>query len=295
MRLSTYIENDLRYRIQSNDHLPTNLSLSSLANYYSVSVTPVRTAVDRLVKDKLVLKQSNNRLIINTGRIGTKKLSNPPITEFPRSPDYWDEILLREVMLASLRREPVYLREEMLSQKHQVGRSIIRQSFSRFAGSHFIAHIPRRGWLVEPFNQEDLHAYLEIREVLELKALELARPNLDKSELTKLIQRTPSKPGIRRTDLDHRIHEYIIEKSGNCYIRNFFRQYNAKYYTALTHYAAPKTAVVNEMTAQHQAILNALLSKAWARARHELRNHIRAQESVLSKLLTMKTLAPHVR
>jgi len=198
-------------------------------------------------------------------------------------------------MRASLQRERVYLREEMLSQKHQVGRSIIRQSFSRFAGSHLLAHIPRRGWLVEPFNQRDLHAYLEIREVLELKALDLARPNIDKSELTELIQTTTSTPGIRRPDLDHRIHEYIIEKSGNCYIRNFFRQYNAKYYTALAHYAAPETAVVNEMTAQHQAILNALLSRAWTRARHELRNHIRAQEAVLSNLLAMKTHALAVK
>jgi DNA-binding GntR family transcriptional regulator len=196
----------------------------------------------------------------------------------PPTPPDWGEILLDEVMLASLSRQAVYLRESSLADKYRVGRSIIRQTFSRFAGAGLLEHIPRTGWLVHPFSEPDMEAYLEVRETLELKALDLATVNMNDSDL-KYIRRWQCHA------LDNSIHRYLIETAGNRYIRDFFNQYVARFYTKLFHYAAPETSVVEEMTSQHQEIVDRLRVHDWAAAKAILADHIREQRSVLKKLL----------
>ena len=91
--------------------------------------------------------------------------------------------------------------------------------------------------------------------------------------------------GSQSPRLDNRLHEYLISKSGNRYIQNFFRQYAATYFTSALDYAAPETHVVAEMAAQHRTILDALIAQQWARAREALAQHIRAQRPILTRLL----------
>jgi DNA-binding GntR family transcriptional regulator len=209
--------------------------------------------------------------------IGTGGCREP--VDFPPMPDDWDEILLEEVMQESLRKQAVYLRESLLAEKYGAGRSIIRQTFYRFAGAGLLEHIPRRGWLVHPFREQDMEAYLVVREVLELKALELARDRICRDEVEAILD------GEMHA-LNDTLHRYLIEKSGNRYIRDFFTQYVSRYYLKLFHYAAPEIEVVDEMTGQHQQILEALLGQNWTCAMEVLANHIRAQKAVLKKLLT---------
>ena len=85
--------------------------------------------------------------------------------------------------------------------------------------------------------------------------------------------------------LDNRLHEYLVEKSGNRYIRAFFGQHVAAYYTMLFEHAAPKGQVVAQMAAQHRLILDALIAGNWVRAAEALATHIRAQAPVLTQLL----------
>jgi DNA-binding GntR family transcriptional regulator len=179
----------------------------------------------------------------------------------------------------------VHLRDESLAKQHRVGRSVIRQSLGRLAGAGLIEHIPRRGWFVHPIQEDDVVAYLDIREVLELKALDLARSHVSGADLEPMLEgNTPVEEG-QSPHLDNRLHEYLIAKSGNRYIRNFFRQYTATYYTSVFDYAAPEAHVVAEMAAQHRVILEALIARKWAQARDALARHIRAQRPVLIRLL----------
>jgi DNA-binding GntR family transcriptional regulator len=276
MSLTTFIHKDLRSRISTGNDLPESLSLIDLSNHYGVSITPVREAVTHLIEDGYIDKLPNRRLRINPERIGTGDVGEP--VTFPPMPEDWGEILLEEVMQESLRRQAVYLRESLLAEKHKVGRSIIRQTFSRFAGAGLLEHVPRRGWLVHPFREQDMDAYLAVREVLELKALDLAKERIDEEEVRGILD------GEMHA-MNNALHRYLIEKSGNRYIRDFFTQYVARYYTRLFYYAAPEIAVVDEMTTQHQKILEALLDKSWAKAASILSTHIRAQKTVLAKLL----------
>lgn len=283
--LTRYVEEDLRRRIQCGQDLPRPLTLASLSQRYGVSLAPVRSALDTLIEEGLIhKKESNGRIKVNSEKIGTSRSYEPAAS--PLRPDDWDRILIKEVVLASLSGTASYLREEALAHKHGIGRSVIRATFSRFAGAGLIEHIPRRGWRVRPLNLEDVRAYLQVRETLELKAMDLARPHLVRADLEQML--AGNQPSNNSSaELDNRLHGYIIEKSGNHYIRDFFRQYVSAYYRTLFDYAAPEASVVGEMADQHCRILNALITRAWIRARDALVEHIQSQEHVLSDLLRL--------
>ncbi|GAB6164999.1 hypothetical protein JCM19992_09990 [Thermostilla marina] len=285
--LSDYIREDLRRCIVSENGPPCKLTLPALAAHYGVSVTPVRTAVCDLIEEGLLVKQPNGRL---TCRPGKPPADAAEITELapPRTSADWDRVLVKEVMLASLQQHPVYLREEALAAKYSAGRSVIRQTLNRLAGAQLIEHMPRRGWVVHPLQEDDIRAYLEIRESLELKALDLARPHLIEADLQEMLEGNREVPPGEPQPLDNRLHAYLIEKSQNRYIRNFFRQYTATYYTAVFDYAAPETDVVTMVAGQHRAILRALIAKQWDEARHVLAEHIWSQQPILKNLLASR-------
>jgi len=281
--LTTYVSEDLRNRIMSGDLGPKELSLLALAAYYKVSITPLRSAIEELVGEGLIIRLPNRRLQASPSK--AKKTEPRKAVAVPPTPRDWDEVLIKEVVHASLSPSSAYLREDTLSKKLGVGRSIIRQVLSRFAGAGLIEHIPRRGWLAHPLGVEDMRAYLAVRETLELKALKLARARLDMAELERIRVICTSGAKGNLTDFDNSIHECIINASGNRYIRQFFQQYVARYYTELFYFAAPETAVVEEMSNEHLGIIDAILERRWAQAEKLLSAHIFGQALVLVKLL----------
>ena len=193
----------------------------------------------------------------------------------PRRPRNLEGELADEVIRKSLKGEGDYLREEATAERFGVGRTTIRQAFLQLAGRGLIVHVPRCGWRVRAFDEADMAAYLVVREVLEKKALTLARPNLVDADLRRMLAGNTSRTGNPR--IDNSLHAYLVEKSGNGYLREFFDHHGA-YYTSLLNFAAPETRVVAAMARQHRKILRALLTRNWPRARRELTRHIRAND-----------------
>lgn len=281
MTISEHIENDLKEKIRNSDLLSDKLTLAGLAEAYEVSLTPVRVALERLIEDKYILKGINGRLRINTRRKSkTKSKTRKPVPGLPSR--NWDTIITEDVIQLSILGESVYLREESFAQKHGVGRTVIRQAFNRLAGSGLIEHIPRRGWLVHPFREQDMLDYIEMRETLELKALQLAKKQLDPNVLKEFIKsNSPDSKG--KPQLNNELHSYWIEKSGNRYIRSFFNQFGI-YYNYLFTYSTVATSVIDEKATEHRRILKALLRKDWEAASKALRQHIRSQRPNVTHL-----------
>jgi DNA-binding GntR family transcriptional regulator len=280
--MSEYIRQDVRERLASPGGLPCGLTLPALARHYGTSFTPVREAVRALLAEGSLVKQENGRLAINTDRIPIRGRRRSLVAEPPRDNAALENALAVEIVQKSLRGETAYLREEATARRHAVGRTVIRQALSRLAGRGLVEHVPRCGWRVRAFDEADLIAYLETREALELKALDLARPRLVDADLRRMLTGNVLTAGSPR--LDNAIHRYLIEKSKNSYIRDFFDRH-AAFYTTLFDFAAPKTHVVVEMARQHRQILTALLAKNWLEARRALTLHIRAQRPIVRELL----------
>ncbi len=283
MTLSAQIKDDLRSRIQAGGDLPKPLTLESIAKWYGVSFTPVRSAVAELIEDGLLKKGVNRRLVLQSlPQInGRNKRKLPPNLPQPRD---LSKVIANDLIKLSLRGEPVYLREEAMAEKYEVSRSAIRNVFHQLAGSGMLDHIPRRGWQLRPFRQEDMQSFLEVREVLELKALSLARPRLLDRDLQALLSKNvvpANEP--EPVKIDNSLHAYFIEKANNSYIKDFFQRHGP-YYEILFDWEDQDRKTAVETVHQHQDILSALLTQNWGQARKALSFHIRNYHPILSKV-----------
>ena len=280
--ITEYIQRDLRARLQTEGELPEDLTLEALSRRYGVSLTPVRRAVGALVAERLLVKSPNGQLAINPQR-NRRPRSRGPIAPPSPPPDLGEleSAFSAEVIRMSLRRDTAYLREESTAKRLGVGRAVLRQLLNRLQGKGLIEHLPRRGWRVRPFDEDDMIAFLEIRVCLELKALDLARPHLVRADLEAMLRGNHPAAGPR---LDNNLHRYLIEKSGNFYLRDFFDRHGI-YFTMLFDFAAPEASVTAVMARQHRKILRALLAHDWPKARKALAHHIRSQRPVLRHLL----------
>ena len=280
MSITTYIKNDLAAQLRSGRKTPVQLTLDSLAGHYNVSLTPVRAAVAKLIDEGLLQKGENNRLTA-TSRSGKKPDAGhePRPPELPRDPY---DVIADDLVQLSLSGEPVYLREEVTAEKYGISRSAIRNILHRLAGEGVLDHIPRRGWRLRPFRQDDLQAFIEVREALELKALELARPKLDAGELEHLLELNAA-PVSAKTSLrvNESLHEYLIATAGNAYIKDFFER-QGRYYKLLFVWEDRDRDVAIETMRQHREILTALVDKNWSAAKKLLSHHIRDNHPVLS-------------
>lgn len=282
MSIATYIKDDLAAQLKSGQEVPVQLTLDSLAGHYNVSLTPVRTAVAELIDEGLLEKGSNHRLTASAPRRDVRRRHNEP--KQPESPRDPFEGIANDLVQLSLRGEPVYLREEATAEKYDISRSGIRNILHRLAGEGMLDHIPRRGWRLRPFRQDDLRAFIEVREVLELKAMELARPNLDADELQRMIDlNTPPVSAGTTLSVDESLHEYLIATAGNAYIRDFFDR-QGRYYRLLFEWEDRDRDVAIETISQHQEILTALVKTNWSAARKALSHHILDNHPILDQV-----------
>ncbi|NNE35510.1 MAG: GntR family transcriptional regulator [Rhodothermales bacterium] len=279
MTISKYIEQDLESRIRAGAELPMKLTVGAIADSYGVSQTPVRLALECLIDKNLVVKQENGRLRLPPVA-GVKAHVAPP-----SKPVDWESVLANELLLMSLRGEDGFVREELMAEKHGIGRTPLRRVLHRLSGGGLIEHIPRRGWRVQTFRQADMDAFIDIRETLEVKALDLARSHLVQEDLERMVEGN-SATAVSRSRIDNDLHDYFVKKSGNRYIISFFDSHGG-YYTALFDYAALGAEVVSEMAGQHIEILNHVIARRWSKARRSLASHIRAQKPVMQKVITI--------
>src|SRR3954468_13993901 len=227
MSISTFIKQDLIANIRAGAIGSHLLTLDALSKRYRVSETPVRMAVRELIEEKYLKKGENGRLAIRFNS------PNGVPAALPAQPMDWGQVIANDLVQLSLKGEPVLLREETTAEKYGISRSSIRQIFHRLAGRGILEHLPRRGWQLRPFRQADLDAYIDMRVTLELKALELAWPRLVDEDLQAMLEGNilPTNSEDRPVS-DNSLHAYLIEKSKNPFIVDFFDRHG-EYYNAL--------------------------------------------------------------
>ena len=286
MKLASRIEKDLSAQLLSNS-LSCPLTMDGLSRHYGVSYTPVRKALNGLIEEGLIRKKENGRL----EPVATCK----PLTLERRSfeiedlPDPNIEIT-RELVELSLSGKDVFVREESTALKHGLSRSSLRQILLKLAGEGLVLHIPRRGWQVKPFRQKDLQSFIEVREVMELKALELAQFKLSKPEAKQRLQEIKasnqiSKNGKVKVRIDNSLHQYLLELADNPYLDDFFQRHG-KYYSILFEWEGGNENAAIQAVHQHHAIIDALINEKWALARTELSKHLRTNHPVLQEIRT---------
>ena len=267
MSVTDRVYNDLRARIASGAALPSALTIPALSGAYEVSFTPVRAALARLIREGYVKKGSNGRCEV------TDRGDHRPLPPQPE-PIELDSVVAADLVGRSLRGDAGFLREHATAKRFGVGRTALRQVLGRLAGRGLVDYEPRRGWRVRAFRQADMVAYLEVREALELKALDLAAGRFDANLLRKLLE--TNTPVGDHPRIDDRLHDTLIETAGNRYIADFFDRHRA-YFQVVFAQAALTPEVMAESASEHRLILNAMLVGDFAAARVHLATHIRGQ------------------
>jgi len=330
MKLSDYIASDLEAKLRRGELSLADLTLAKLGKRYQVSFTPVRRALDDLVQRGLLVRGENGRVSIQPGLSrppadisakesswaeGTRRdAAEPPHSELPRAESPysalppvappkevsdWERVLSGRIVRLSLLGKSIFLREESTAAKFGIGRTLLRQIFSRLSGRGLLQHVPRRGWRVRPFEPDDLADYIEVRVILELKAMDLARPRIDVNLLKEMLRGNTRGADVAKASadaqsvaphpLDNRLHEYFIDTAGNRYIRDFFERHG-DYYNQVFDLAAPELQVVQAMAEQHRRILRAAIDDQWLEAKAAMAEHIRAQLPIVSRLINQSLI-----
>jgi DNA-binding GntR family transcriptional regulator len=276
MSYTTYIKQDIIANIRSGEIRSHRLTLEALSKHYRVSETPVRGAIRQLIEEKYLKKEANGRLAI---RFRPRSCAAAVIS--PEEPTDWGKVIADDLVQISLKGVPVLIREETTADKYGISRSSIRQIFQRLAGRGILEHLPRRGWQVRPFRQAELDAYTDVRVMLEVKALELAWPRLVDEELQAILEgnRLSASP----TDLpivDNSLHAYLVEKSKNPFISDFFDRHG-EYYAVLFEWESLDRERLIVAVLQHREILEAILRRDRPAAERALVNHIRYKHPIL--------------
>ena len=288
MKLASRIEKDLSSQLLSNS-LSCPLTMDGLSQHYGVSYTPVRKALNGLIEEGLIRKKENGRLeLIEIFKPHTYEAQSFEIEDIP---DPSIEIT-RELVELSLSGKEVFIREESTARKHGLSRSSLRQILLKLAWEGLILHIPRRGWQVKPFRQEDLQSFIEVREVMELKALELAQSKLSKPETKQKLEEIKASNQILKNrkvkvKIDNSLHQYLLELAGNPYLDDFFQRHG-KYYSILFEWEGGNENAAIQAVHQHHAIIDALIDEDWALARTELSEHLRTNHPVLQEIRTFQ-------
>lgn len=284
MKLASRIANDLEAQLAGNS-IPFPLTMDGISNHYGVSYTPIREALSGLIENGLLRKKSNGRLEAVARRTKKKTKVSAFHQELVEDPV---TLITEELVKVSLSGKETFIREQATALKHGLTRSALREVLQRLAGEGLILHIPRRGWLVKPFRQEDLQAFLEVREAMELKALELARSKLTSSEAKVKLRQIKSsnkiyQNGKVRVIIDNSLHQYLIELAANPYIDDFFQRHG-KYYSILFKWEGGDEKAGIQAVKQHHAIIDALLKEDWKVAVKELSVHLHTNHPVLQEI-----------
>lgn len=286
MTLQQYIKQDLVAQIIAGEDPSSSFTLERLSSRYNASVTPVRAAIRELVDEGLLKRDRSRRLVVGPQqpKRGSRRDTNVDPSP-PATPEDRFAVVARDLVRLSLQGEPVLLREEATAGKYDLSRTAIRQIFHRLAGDGLLEHLPRRGWRLRPFRQDDLDAFIEVRVTLERKSLELAKHRLVEEDLRAMLDgnQLPASPQDA-PKIDGRLHAYLIEKAANAYITDFFARHG-NYYEMLFDWEALDRAAAVQAVGQHREILEALIARNWQTAGDRLETHIRHNHPVLKQLL----------
>jgi DNA-binding GntR family transcriptional regulator len=233
-------------------------------------------AVTELVREGWIIKTDNGRLKFNQERIGCDKVA---ACERPLSASDHTEIITNDLIVASLRGRAIYVREEDTAARYGVGRTVVRQIFSELAGKRLLKHVPYRGWELRPFTDEDMDAFNETRELVEIRALTLARERLEPAVLQKILEGNCVCSESGEIRVDDSLHTYFVTRSNNRYLQDFFELHIPYFrlFFCLENSEEIRASVMN----QHRAILEPLLARKWSDAKRALSRHLRYSHPLL--------------
>jgi DNA-binding GntR family transcriptional regulator len=172
-----------------------------------------------------------------------------------------------------------------LAKKIGVSRTPVNHALSILANEGFLDFIPHQGYAVHELTQEEAGALYQVREIIELGAIELAIRKMTPEKLETLRQKeqviaeklTADHVTRRNFILDQEFHLCYIDMAGNTYLTGCFREVYQRIF--LRHRLEGLSIARNQqVVSEHNEILKAISQKDVRKAKELIKKHIRAAE-----------------
>jgi len=183
------------------------------------------------------------------------------------------------------------VREAALARDWNVSRTPLREAMRRAAESGFIVLRPNQAPIIRPLTAQDIRDLYDLREVLELHALNLAWPHLSDGQTESLrALATQAQPRYARDwanrclKFDLALHGLWTQRCGNSWlVADLERHY--QFLRIFQCWVGRDPQAMAKSYAEHVAILAALEQRDKAEALARLRRHIRASANMVEEAL----------
>jgi DNA-binding GntR family transcriptional regulator len=184
------------------------------------------------------------------------------------------------------------VRETPLARDWNVSRTPLREAMRRAAESGFIVLRPNRAPIIRPLSLEDVRNLYDLREVLELHALDLAWPHLREKQIKSLRalatqaqpRHAPSWPA-RCVKFDLALHDLWTQRCGNSWLVADLERH-CQFLRIFQSWIGRDPEALATSYEEHFAILDALEQRDKTEALARLQEHIRASAHLVEEALS---------
>lgn len=206
---------------------------------------------------------------------------------------------LRDVVFQTLRQ--AILRGELapgerlmeihLAERLGVSRTPIREAIRKLELDGLVVMIPRRGAVVASITEKDLKDVLEVRQTLEILAVEVACDRMTPEQLSELEEAGKEFQSLKDTDdftklaaADMKFHEIIYAATDNARLIHILNNLREQMYRYRLEYLKDKGSH-ERLNKEHQRIYTGIKSKDKEMVRSAVGEHITNQEAAIREAI----------
>jgi len=183
------------------------------------------------------------------------------------------------------------LTEGELARRFRVSRTPVREALAKLERDHLVRVVPKKGAFVRTLSHDEIRDLYEVREALEVLAVRLAAPRLDREELEgfetrfrELRARGPRATYTEVRPLGEELHRHLVKRAENSALAQVLEQMREQVRPVWTmSIVAPRR--VRALVSEHLAILDALKRGDSKRAERLMALHIRRVRDAIFRLV----------
>ena len=199
--------------------------------------------------------------------------------------------VLREMVISGELAAGERINEAELAARLGISRGPLREAIQRLGAEGFIEFRQNRGAFVRTITLDDVRQMYEVRELIEVKAAQMAAASAPDAQIDELRQLLDSAARMLRADrsvaypTDFDLHEYVLQMSGNPFLHRVGMDLQNQVRLArVTSGRAPERA--RQALDEHQSILAAIAARDSRAAGRAMREHLQKSLTHLSEAAT---------
>jgi DNA-binding GntR family transcriptional regulator len=193
---------------------------------------------------------------------------------------------------------------DQLANKLSMSKTPIISALNRLEQEDLVFYIPNRGFFIKELDREELAGLFNIREALEMIAIEESITNIDPQKIEEIekamiVHKQKADEEYKyhtssrnRLLLDAKFHLKIVEMSKNNYLLKLLKNLFEQIYLRHQGQGIPPTKFI-ESAKEHKMILDAIKERKVQQARTQMRRHVRGGK--IANIKGMLATEKHIR